>query len=125
MKHETDVFRPKHPYVGCHAGSLPNDHLASKDGERSIVLLDEFEKTGNEVSKTLLLPPDNGTYRDRRNGNQIDCRKTIWIFATNHTKGIIARFHKSLTEEQLQEQWKLLSSNKFTIEESTANVEEL
>ena len=40
----------------------------------------------------MLLPLDDGTYQDRRNGKKLDTRKTIWIFATNHAERIIADF---------------------------------
>ena len=30
MEHETDLFGPQRPYVGCHAGSPLNNHLTLK-----------------------------------------------------------------------------------------------
>ena len=50
-KNETDIFGPKFPYQGSQIRSRLNNYIASKDGERSIVFLDEFEKTDNEVRK--------------------------------------------------------------------------
>ena len=93
MKYETDLFGPKAPYEGHEEGSLLNNHLAKNNGQRNIVFLDEFEKTTPAVWQTFLLPMDTGKYHDRRNGKELDSRKTIFICATNHAEAIIEEFY--------------------------------
>lgn len=61
MKHETDLFGPKKPYLGYETGSPLNNFLARMNGRRSIVFLDEFEKTTREVQNSLLIPFDEGS----------------------------------------------------------------
>ena len=62
MKHESDMFGPKYPYEGWKEGSPLNNHLCQYAGQRSIVFLDELEKTTQEVQQALLLVFENGTY---------------------------------------------------------------
>jgi dynein-related subfamily AAA family protein len=57
---EMELFGPRNPYVGAEKGSPLNNFLASHDGKRCIVFLDEFEKTTSDIHKALLLPFDNG-----------------------------------------------------------------
>jgi ATP-dependent Clp protease ATP-binding subunit ClpA len=47
--------------VGSEHGSPLNNFLVSMSGQKSIVFLDEFEKTGPEVLNALLIPFDEGT----------------------------------------------------------------
>ena len=61
MRYETDMFGPKHPYAGSSEGSPLNNYLAQHSGGRSIVFLDEFEKTTDNVRRALLLAFDSGT----------------------------------------------------------------
>ncbi|KAI0016387.1 P-loop containing nucleoside triphosphate hydrolase protein [Xylariomycetidae sp. FL0641] len=89
---EMAFFGPKPPYVGSELGSPLNNFLARKSGERSVVFLDEFEKTSSEIHETLLIPFDEGRYKDRRDGGDVDCAKTIWILATNKLDPSIHRF---------------------------------
>lgn len=58
---ESELFGPRHPYVGADRGSPLNNFLAKNSGERCIVFLDEFEKTTTDIHQALLLPFDNGT----------------------------------------------------------------
>ena len=60
MKHETDLFGPKKPYIGHEQGSPLNNFLTRLTGRRCIVFLDEFEKTTREVQNALLVPFDEG-----------------------------------------------------------------
>ncbi|OCK78281.1 P-loop containing nucleoside triphosphate hydrolase protein [Lepidopterella palustris CBS 459.81] len=92
LKHETDLFGPKKPYIGHEAGSPLNNFLTRLTGRRCIVFLDEFEKTTKEVQNSLLIPFDEGKYTDRRNRQPVDCSKTIWIIATNALDDIILDF---------------------------------
>lgn len=110
MRYETDLFGPKKPYIGYEAGSPLNNFLTRLSGRRSIVFLDEFEKTTRDVQNALLIPfdegndsPDNpilflqtkyvtGTYTDRRNRQPVDISKIIWVMATNALDNIILDF---------------------------------
>uniref|UniRef100_A0A8H7N4B2 AAA+ ATPase domain-containing protein n=1 Tax=Bionectria ochroleuca TaxID=29856 RepID=A0A8H7N4B2_BIOOC len=83
MNREIELWGPRAPYSGSENGSPLNNFLAAHSGRRCIVFMDEFEKTTREIHQSLLVPWDNGEYRDRRNNNRIDCSNTIWIMATN------------------------------------------
>jgi ATP-dependent Clp protease ATP-binding subunit ClpA len=60
MKHETDLFGPKWPYIGHEKGSPLNNFLSRMNKKWCIVFLDEFEKTTAEVRNALLVPFDEG-----------------------------------------------------------------
>lgn len=60
MRHETDVFGPKFPYQGWQDGSPLNNFLSDEQGKRSVVFLDEFDKTTKEVRQALLTTFDDG-----------------------------------------------------------------
>lgn len=60
MKHETDLFDPKAPYSGHQAGSPLNNHLTNDHRKRTVVFLDEFDKTTEEVRQSLLLVIEKG-----------------------------------------------------------------
>lgn len=60
VQRETDLFGGRHPYVNAAKGTQLNNHLVKYHRQRSIVFLDEFEKTSPEVHQALLLPFDNG-----------------------------------------------------------------
>lgn len=60
MRYETDVFGPKFPYQGWEEGSPLNNFLSDKQGKRSVVFLDEFDKTTVEVRQALLTTFDDG-----------------------------------------------------------------
>jgi hypothetical protein len=67
-----------------------------------IFVLTNPQKTNNDVRRALLLPLDDGTYLDRRNGKKLNTSKTIWIFATNHSEEIIDSFadkHRALGDD--------------------------
>ncbi|KAF2403751.1 P-loop containing nucleoside triphosphate hydrolase protein [Trichodelitschia bisporula] len=94
VSHERELFGPRAPMVGAEQGSPLNNFLARHTGQRAIVFLDEFEKTNQDVHKTLLIPFDNegGEYEDRRNRTNVDCSKIIWILATNALDPTIKKF---------------------------------
>ena len=60
INREIELFGPRHPYMNADAGSSLNNFLARNSGKKSIVFLDEFEKTTKEIHSALLLPFDNG-----------------------------------------------------------------
>jgi ATP-dependent Clp protease ATP-binding subunit ClpA len=62
VNQEKELFGPRAPYVGSERGSPLNNFIARNAGQRSIVFLDEFEKTSQDIHQSLLLPFDNGEY---------------------------------------------------------------
>ena len=59
LAHETDLFGSWPPYQGWEKDSVVNNHLASHNGQRCIVFMEEFEKTKDEVREALLVPFNN------------------------------------------------------------------
>ncbi|KAM0817926.1 hypothetical protein AB5N19_03733 [Seiridium cardinale] len=89
-----ELFGPRKGYEGAANGSALNNFLARESGQRSIVFMDEFERTSKEIYDTLLVPLQEGHYEDRRDLKRVDCRKTIWIMATNALDDTIHAFCK-------------------------------
>ncbi|KAI0478437.1 P-loop containing nucleoside triphosphate hydrolase protein [Xylariaceae sp. FL0804] len=91
---EDELFGPRAPYYGSDAGSSLNNFLSRMSGQRSIVFMDEFEKTTEAIHNSLLVVFDEGKYRDRRkqNSSAVDCSRTIWILATNRFDQMIHEF---------------------------------
>lgn len=52
--HDRDMFGARNPWQGWEMGSPLNNFLARKDATKSMVFLDEFEKTTTEIHQTLL-----------------------------------------------------------------------
>jgi len=128
MRYETDMFGPKHPYQGSADGSPLNNYLAQQSGGRNIVVLDEFEKTTDNVRRALLLAFDSGTFlrpashpihpptnqtpiaKTNRSpqantatgatASSSNCTRTIWVLATNHGSDTIVKFHNDHLKEQ-------------------------
>ncbi|KAK6220723.1 hypothetical protein LQW54_001914 [Pestalotiopsis sp. IQ-011] len=95
MNSETDLFGGRPPYQNWQQGSNVNNFLCTNDGERSIVFMDEFEKTNEQIHNALLIPFQEGKYDDRRDpAKRIDCSKTIWILATNRFDATIHQYHE-------------------------------
>lgn len=109
MQEETDVFGPKSPYQGWERGSRLNNYLADKAGQRSVVFLDEFEKTTEEVRNAMLLPFESGYYKDRRDGKDLDCSKVIWVLAANLGTELIQRFWTDHLKDRTEVQQKKVS----------------
>jgi ATP-dependent Clp protease ATP-binding subunit ClpA len=65
VNQEKELFGPRAPYVGSERGSPLNNFIARNAGRRSIVFLDEFEKTSRDIHQALLLPFDNGKWKSR------------------------------------------------------------
>ncbi|KAI1660675.1 P-loop containing nucleoside triphosphate hydrolase protein [Daldinia decipiens] len=77
-------------------GAPLNNFLVDNQGKRCVVFLDEFDKTDYDTRNALLKVMDDGTYRDRRGESdhaELDCRRVIWILATNLGNDAISRFH--------------------------------
>lgn len=112
MRHETDIFGPKAPYSGYWEGSSLNNHLAKWSGQRNVVFLDEFDKTSDDVRRSLLLLFQSGTYKDHRNNQMLECSKTIWVLATNFGEGLINRFWSTHFKDRDVDRWdSMLLSN--------------
>ena len=90
---ETDMFGPQAPYMGYEEGSSLNNHLVKMAGQGTVIFLDEFDKTTDEVRTAMLLLFESGLYRDRRDNNKaVDCKHVIWILAANFADGIVKTF---------------------------------
>ena len=98
MRSDTGLFGSRSGYHGNERGSQLNNHLTDYDGERSVVFLDEFDKTDQEVRNSLLLVLDSGEYHDRRTNLPVDASKTIWILATNLGDKAITKFYSERME---------------------------
>lgn len=57
---EADLFGYRPPHLKASEGTPANNFLANHAGKRCIMFLDEFEKTTEDVHKSLLIPFDNG-----------------------------------------------------------------
>ncbi|QIX02150.1 hypothetical protein AMS68_007667 [Peltaster fructicola] len=104
MKSDSALFGPPLGYAGNAVGSQLNNFLATRDGTRSVVFLDEFDKTDQEVRHSLLLVLDSGEYHDRRTNKLVDCSKTIWILATNLGDTQISRWYREHMEDLTEDQ---------------------
>ena len=60
VNREIELFGGRHPYMNAGEGTSLNNFLVRNSGKRSIIFLDEFEKTTKEIHSALLLPFDNG-----------------------------------------------------------------
>ena len=92
MDVERDIFGPKAPWHGSDVGAPVNNHLSKCSGQSSVVCLEEFDKTTEDVRNALLLLFDCGFYKDRRNHGLLDCTKVIWILTANFGVDIITKF---------------------------------
>jgi len=79
VNQEKELFGPRAPYVGSERGSPLNNFIASNAGRRSVVFLDEFEKTSRHIHQTLLLPFDNGEFKPASS-----CRYSLYKVHTAH-----------------------------------------
>lgn len=122
VRDQWGIFGPTTGWRGYEKGSQLNNFLAANSGLRSVVFLDEFDKTEKEVRNALLVVIEKGThppgaealtgflifnreYEDRRYNTAVDCSKTIWIIATNVGAQRIVAYHQTnlcnLSEEQV------------------------
>ncbi|KXJ87555.1 P-loop containing nucleoside triphosphate hydrolase protein, partial [Microdochium bolleyi] len=89
------------PYQGYEKGSALNNFVAANAGHRSIVFLDEFEKTNEQVRNSFLVTFEKGEYQDCRTWKLVDCSKTIWIIATNAGDQAISTFCSKSANAQI------------------------
>jgi hypothetical protein len=94
MRTEIDLFGVSAGYKNGEKGSQLNNHLAQHDGQRTVVFMDEFDKTDGTVHNALLLLLDSGEYHDRRDNHAVDASKVIWILATNLGDVAITTFYR-------------------------------
>lgn len=125
MRSDIGLFGSRTGYQGNERGSQLNNHLKDHDGKRTVVFLDEFDKTEQEVRNSLLLLLDSGEYYDRRTNTPVDASKTIWILATNLGDRAITKFYRDrmegateaekakLPHKLMQNQLKALFRDKF------------
>lgn len=107
LQYDTDMFGPWTPYRGSQVGTQLNNHLVEWDGKRTVVFLDEFDKTTDDVRQAMLLLFESGSYTDRRNNNKIDCSKVLWILAANLGIKEITKFWVDHLKDRSQEQQNL------------------
>ncbi|KAL9134512.1 MAG: hypothetical protein Q9175_004303 [Cornicularia normoerica] len=107
LQYDTDIFGPWTPYRGSQVGTQLNNHLVEWDGKRTVVFLDEFDKTTDDVRQAMLLLFESGSYTDRRNNNKIDCSKVLWILAANLGIKEITKFWVDHLKDRSHEQQKL------------------
>lgn len=100
MRYETDILGPKPPYQGHEKGSPLNNHLADHDGQKTVIFMDEFDKTTWQVYQAMLLPFESGFYHDRRNGRKLDCINHIWLLVANLGEDLIRRFWNDYIENK-------------------------
>ena len=92
-QNESDMFGPQAPDMGYKEGSSLNNHLVKLAGQKTVIFLDEFDKTTDQVHRAMLLLFESGQYRDRRENNiAVDCKNVIWILAANLADDIIKKF---------------------------------
>ncbi|ETS77033.1 hypothetical protein PFICI_10907 [Pestalotiopsis fici W106-1] len=114
MNNETDLFGARPPMSDWAKGSPVNNFIVEQHEKRSVIFMDEFEKTEQQVHNSLLIPFQEGTYEDRRDAKLVvDCKKTIWILATNAFDNMIHSFHEKnkagLESDDVNEQERLVN----------------
>ena len=65
IRQESDLFGHRPPFLGAQKGAPTNNFIAQHVGRKGIIFLDEFEKTTEDVHKSLLIPFDNGWWFER------------------------------------------------------------
>ncbi|KAI4957749.1 hypothetical protein J4E86_004888 [Alternaria arbusti] len=105
MHSDIELLGSKEAYQRSAQGSRLNNLLSDNTGQCTVVFLDEFDKTSQEVCDAIL-DTTEGKYVDRRNNRKVDCRKTIWVLASNlgqeEIKSYYERKLKQLTDEEKQ-----------------------
>ncbi|KAF7527835.1 hypothetical protein G7054_g10350 [Neopestalotiopsis clavispora] len=64
MNQETDLFGPRAPMQGAQKGTPVNNFLVDNSGKRSVIFMDEFEKTSEQIHNSLLIPFQEGLESD-------------------------------------------------------------
>ena len=106
MKHDTDLLGPWPSYEGYEIGTQLNNYLAKWDGKRTVVFLDEFDKTTEDVRQAMLLLFESGLYTDRRYNTKVDCAKVIWILAANLAINEITKYWVDNLRGQMHQEQK-------------------
>ncbi|KAI1762367.1 hypothetical protein GGR53DRAFT_468363 [Hypoxylon sp. FL1150] len=78
-------------------GCLDNS-LVDNQTKRCVVLLNEFDKAKSSVQNALIKVMDDGTYGDRRGSldfSELDCRKVVWLLASNYGDVAASRFYEN------------------------------
>ncbi|KAI4605205.1 hypothetical protein J4E83_010748 [Alternaria metachromatica] len=95
---DTQLLRSHQGYERSSDGSQLNNPLSHRRSECSVVFLDEFDKTTQEVRDSLL-----AIMEDRRTNREVDCSKTIWILGDEAIKTYYNRELAHLTDDHKQE----------------------
>lgn len=120
MRSEMALLGSTAGYERSREGTSLNNHLSENDGLTSVAFLDEFDKTSKDVSASLLTIFSEGnyelvilcrflanmftgTYEDRRTNRPVDCRRTIWLLASNMGDEAIAKFYERELKEKTDE----------------------
>jgi len=106
MSQEEDMFGWMGGYHSTSTGTPLNNFIAKWTGQRALIFLDEFDKTTVDVRKTLLLPFEDGFYRDRRTQNALDGSKFIWVLTSNLGSWTINEFWAEHLKDRSQDQQK-------------------
>ena len=105
LRNSTDLLGTHAGYEGWARGSPLSAHLAQNVGQRNVVFLDEFDKTTEDVRKSLLLLFE-GKYTDRRNNKPLDCSKCIWVLAATLGESAISSFWDAHLKDRSEEEQK-------------------
>ena len=105
LESSTDLLGTHAGYTGWAQGSPLSAHLKQHAGRRNVVILDEFDKTTEDVLQSMLLLFE-GKYTDRRSNQLLDCTKCIWILATNLGESNINTFWDDHLKDRSEEQQK-------------------
>lgn len=89
--YEHQLFGGRAPFKDSEKGSVLNNFLVANSGKRSIVFLDEFEKTTEEIHHALLLPFESG-----KSGAE---RPHLYF-----TPKVEAKYHRQLPRSSIFEQ---------------------
>ncbi|KZS88297.1 hypothetical protein SISNIDRAFT_470291 [Sistotremastrum niveocremeum HHB9708] len=80
-------------------GSPLNEFLYKESGKASVVVLDEFEKTGESARNALSSMFSTGQYVCRVHNSIVDLRSTVWILTTNVVDPIVTSFSEHFQDK--------------------------
>ena len=86
---------PSQRVSGYGTGSQLNDFLSLHSGKRSVVVLEEMDKMGEDAAKALFRILDSNEYYDRRTNAAVSTEKTIFIMITNSGDSAIMKWYSA------------------------------
>eukprot|EP00808_Paulinella_micropora_P004163 g60694.t1 len=116
------MFGPKNPFIGYEKGSELNNFMVEHDGKPCVILLDEFEKTTQQVQEGFLNIFDNGEWSDNRvaEGKNINVSQMVFILTTNALDPTIKQFFNDKGNQQRLKQ----AESKSDIDQLRTDVEQ-